>query len=129
MKKVAGRLKLDQAQFRALEAFAKLGSDLDAATKLTIERGKKNQEILKQAQYAPLEVGKQIAIIYISTQGLLDKIDIKDVKSFEDEFVGALDEHTSTLKALNAGKWDDTLADALKEVAKAIAIKFESKDA
>ena len=74
MKKVAGTLKLDQAQFRELEAFAKFGSDLDPATKLTIERGRRNLEILKQAQYSPVTVEQQVAIIYVSTNGFMDKV-------------------------------------------------------
>ncbi len=86
MKKVAGTLKLDQAQFRELEAFAKFGSDLDASTKLTIERGRRNQEILKQPQYSPVPVEQQVAIIYASTNGLLDKVPVNKVREFETSF-------------------------------------------
>ncbi|EMS34371.1 ATP synthase alpha chain [Mariniradius saccharolyticus AK6] len=90
MKKVAGTLKLDQAQFRELEAFAKFGSDLDASTKRTIERGRRNQEILKQAQYSPVPVEYQVAIIYVSTKGFLDTIPVNKVRQFETEFYNLL---------------------------------------
>lgn len=90
MKKVAGTLKLDQAQFRELEAFAKFGSDLDASTKRTIERGRRNQEILKQAQYSPVPVEYQVAIIYVSTKGFLDPIPVDKVRQFETEFYNLL---------------------------------------
>ena len=90
MKKVAGTLKLDQAQFRELEAFAKFGSDLDASTKRTIERGRRNQEILKQAQYSPVPVEYQVAIIYVSTKVFLDKIPVEKVRQFESEFYNLL---------------------------------------
>jgi F-type H+-transporting ATPase subunit alpha len=83
MKKVAGTLKLDQAQFRELEAFAKFGSDLDAATKLTIDRGRRNQEILKQGQFSPVSVGDQVAIIYASINGVLDKVNVAKVKNLK----------------------------------------------
>jgi F-type H+-transporting ATPase subunit alpha len=90
MKKVAGTLKLDQAQFRELEAFAKFGSDLDPSTKRTIERGRRNQEILKQAQYSPVPVEYQVAIIYVSTKGFLDAIPVNRVRQFETEFYNLL---------------------------------------
>ena len=86
MKKVAGTLKLDQAQFRELEAFSKFGSDLDASTKRTIERGRRNQEILKQAQYSPVSVANQVAIIYASTKGLMDLVPVAKARAFEKEF-------------------------------------------
>ncbi len=87
MKKVAGTLKLDQAQYRELEAFSKFGGDLDAATKLIIDKGARNVEILKQAQYSPFAVEKQVAIIYLGTQGLLQSVAIKNVKAFEEHFL------------------------------------------
>jgi F-type H+-transporting ATPase subunit alpha len=91
MKKVAGTLKLDQAQFRELEAFAKFGSDLDASTKRTIERGRRNQEILKQPQYSPVSVAHQVAIIYASTKGLMDSVPVEKARAFEKEFYTLLD--------------------------------------
>jgi len=87
MKKVAGTLKLDQAQYRELEAFSKFGGDLDAATKYVIDKGGRNVEILKQPQYAPVAVEKQVAIIYLGTQGLLRDVAVKNVKAFEEHFL------------------------------------------
>src|SRR6186713_1970769 len=87
MKKVAGTLKLDQAQYRELEAFSKFGGDLDAATKLVIDKGARNVEILKQPQYSPFAVEKQVAIIYLGTQGLLQGVAVKKVKAFEEHFL------------------------------------------
>jgi F-type H+-transporting ATPase subunit alpha len=87
MKKIAGTLKVDQAQYRELEAFAKFGSDLDATTKAMLDKGAKNVEILKQGQYAPMKVEKQIAIIYCGTQGLLKKVPVNKVKQFEVEYL------------------------------------------
>ena len=125
MKKVAGTLKLDQAQFRELEAFAKFGSDLDASTKLTIERGRRNLEILKQAQYSPIPVEQQVAMIYISTNGLMDKVPVKDVKSFQADFLNYLRaSHKDTLESLRAGKIDDSITGVLKKVSIDLAKKF-----
>jgi F-type H+/Na+-transporting ATPase subunit alpha len=87
MKKVAGTLKLDQALYREMEAFSKFGGDLDAATKLVLDKGSRNVEILKQAQFAPFAVEKQVAIIYLGTQGLLREVAVKRVKEFEEHFL------------------------------------------
>jgi len=87
MKKVAGTLKLDQALYRELEAFSKFGGDLDAATKLVIDKGSRNVEILKQPQYTPFSVEKQVAIIYLGTQGLLRQVAVRKVRDFEDHFL------------------------------------------
>jgi F-type H+-transporting ATPase subunit alpha len=125
MKKVAGTLKLDQAQFRELEAFAKFGSDLDASTKLTIDRGRVNQEILKQAQYAPFSVEEQVAIIYVSTSGFLDKVPLGKVKVFEKEFLDSLKrEHQDLLAALKKGQISDNETKVLAEVAKNLVKRF-----
>ncbi len=127
MKKVAGTLKLDQAQFRELEAFAKFGSDLDAATKLIIERGRRNLEILKQAQYSPVAVEFQVAIIYVSSNGYIDNVPVKDVKTFENEFSNFLKvSHKDTLDAIRAGKIDDSVTEVLKKVAKDLAKKYNN---
>jgi F-type H+-transporting ATPase subunit alpha len=124
MKKVAGTLKLDQAQFRELEAFAKFGSDLDAATRLTIERGRRNQEILKQAQYSPVKVEEQVAIIYASTTGGMDNVPVASVKEFETEFLSILrNAHKDVLENLKAGKLDDA-APKLKQVAADVSKKY-----
>jgi len=125
MKKVAGTLKLDQAQFRELEAFAKFGSDLDASTKLTIERGRRNLEILKQAQYSPVKVEDQVAIIYAATNGLLDKVPVNRVREFEKEYTQVLNARfPDALKALKAGKLDDSVTTALRQVAKDVAAGY-----
>ena len=87
MKKVAGTLKLDQALYREMEAFSKFGGDLDAATKLVIDKGSRNVEILKQPQYTPFSVEKQVAIIYLGTQGLLRQVAVRKVREFEDHFL------------------------------------------
>ncbi|GAB3824122.1 F0F1 ATP synthase subunit alpha [Pontibacter rugosus] len=125
MKKVAGTLKLDQAQFRELEAFAKFGSDLDASTKLTIERGRRNLEILKQAQFSPVAVEEQVAMIYCATNGLLDEVPVSEVRAFEGEYLRALRaQHTDVLNGLRAGKLDDQITGTLKQVAKEISAKY-----
>jgi F-type H+-transporting ATPase subunit alpha len=125
MKKVAGTLKLDQAQFRELEAFAKFGSDLDASTKRTIERGRVNQEILKQPQYSPVSVENQVAIIYASTNGLMDNVPVNRVKEFEKEYITILSANNrETLAALKAGKMDDSVTGTLKKVAQETARRF-----
>ena len=87
MKKVAGTLKLDQALYREMEAFSKFGGDLDAATKLVLDKGARNVEILKQPQYSPFAVDKQVAIIYLGTQGLLRNVPVKKMKEFEEHFL------------------------------------------
>jgi F-type H+-transporting ATPase subunit alpha len=125
MKKVAGTLKLDQAQFRELEAFAKFGSDLDDATKFVIEKGRRNVEILKQGQNAPLSVEKQIAIIYLGTKGLVAKVPVEKMKSFEEEFLTYMDlKHRDVLDALRAGQFSDELTNVLESVAKDLTGKY-----
>ena len=121
MKKVAGTLKLFQAQFNELESFAKFGSDLDPATKLILERGKKNNEILKQGIHQPLSVGEQVAILYVAMNGLLDRIDIKNIKKFEETFLKKMNfECSEVLEQLSKGEWNDSLIDKIKNVAERI---------
>jgi F-type H+/Na+-transporting ATPase subunit alpha len=125
MKKVAGTLKLDQAQYRELEAFAKFGSDLDAATKLTIERGKRNLEMLKQPNGSPQRVEEQVAMIFLATKGLLDNVAVSKVRDFEKDFIGVMKAtQKSTMEALKAGKYDDSLTDVLTKVSKEVAPKY-----
>jgi len=125
MKKVAGTLKLDQAQFRELEAFSKFGSDLDASTKLTITRGQINQEVLKQAQYSPMSVEQQVAIITASSSGYIDKVPINKVKEFEKEFLMLMTtEHKQTLADIKAGKIGDDERNVIKTVALNLAKKY-----
>jgi F-type H+-transporting ATPase subunit alpha len=107
MKKVAGTLKLDQAQYRELEAFSKFGSDLDAATQAVLEKGKRNVEVLKQAQYSPFSVEKQVAIIYLGAFGKLRNVPVNKISEFENNFLVTLDiRHPEILKNLKAGKLD-----------------------
>jgi F-type H+-transporting ATPase subunit alpha len=125
MKKVAGTLKLDQAQFRELEAFAKFGSDLDAATLNVIEKGKRNVEILKQAQNDPFTVEDQVAIIYAGSKNLLRNVPVESVKAFEQSFLETLrKKHAETLTELKAGKLTDEVLDVLNAVAKETAKQF-----
>ncbi len=125
MKKVAGTLKLDQAQYRELEAFAKFGSDLDAATKSVLDKGARNVEILKQREGDPMSVEKQIAIIFVGTQGLIQQVPVSRVKEFETEFLNFLEaKHTDVLVALKSGKYSDELTATLTKVAKEIAEKY-----
>ncbi len=127
MKKVSGTLKLDQAQFRELEAFAKFGSDLDAATLNVIEKGKRNVEILKQAQNDPFTVEDQIAIIYAGSKNLLREVPVKKVKEFEADFIEFLNaKHKDTLNTLKAGKLTDEAVKVLTDVAKDLAAKYNN---
>jgi F-type H+-transporting ATPase subunit alpha len=125
MKKVAGTLKLDQAQYRELEAFSKFGSDLDAATKSVLDKGARNVEILKQGQFSPMTVEKQVAIIYIGTKNLMRSVPVNKVKEFEAEYLQQLElRHPETLKALKAGKFDDQITGVLETVAKELSGKY-----
>ena len=125
MKKVSGTLKLDQAQFRELEAFSKFGSDLDAATKLVIDRGRRNQEVLKQPQYSPVSVELQVAILYASTKGFLDKVPEQKITEFQAEFTSImLGSHSKALADLKSGKLSDEATGAIEQVARDIASKI-----
>ena len=125
MKKVAGTLKLDQAQFRELEAFSKFGSDLDAATKNVIDKGARNVEILKQGQYSPVTVEKQVAIVYAGTKNLMRNVPVNKIREFESEYTTQLEmRHPETLAALKAGKLDDQITGVLETVAKELAARY-----
>ncbi|MFA5574644.1 MAG: F0F1 ATP synthase subunit alpha [Brumimicrobium sp.] len=125
MKKVSGTLKLDQAQYRELEAFAKFGSDLDAATKNVLDKGARNVEILKQNEGDPYSVERQIAIIFVGTNGLIQNVPTNKVKEFETEFLDFLEaKHSDTLKELKSGKYTDEAKEILTRVAKEIASKY-----
>ena len=127
MKKIAGTLKLDQAQYRELEAFSKFGSDLDAATKATLEKGARNVEILKQGQYSPIPVEKQIAIIYLGTKGLLRDVPVKRINEFETEYLALLDaQHRSTLDTLRKGVIDDSVTSVLEKAAAGLVTKYKN---
>jgi|TARA_B100000378_G_C17854548_1_gene346305 F-type H+-transporting ATPase subunit alpha len=125
MKKVSGTLKLDQAQFRELEAFAKFGSDLDAATLNVIEKGKRNVEILKQAQNDPFKVEDQVAIIYAGSKNLLRDIPVDRVKEFESEYIRVLnDKHSKILSTIKQGKLTDEVTSTLEKVCADLVSKF-----
>ncbi len=127
MKKVSGTLKLDQAQYRELEAFAKFGSDLDAATKSVLAKGSRNVEILKQNQFAPFRVEQQVAIIYAGTKGLLSDVPVNKVKEFETEFLQFMEsKHKDILNALAAGKIDDSITDVIEKTAKELSAKYKT---
>jgi len=125
MKKVAGTLKLDQAQFRELEAFSKFGSDLDASTKAVLDKGSRNVEILKQNQFSPVPVEKQIAIIYLGTKGLLSNVPIEKVKQFEKDFLELLEiQHRGVLDQLAKGILNDEITGTLEKVAKELVPNY-----
>ncbi|HAT69150.1 MAG TPA: F0F1 ATP synthase subunit alpha, partial [Flavobacteriaceae bacterium] len=125
MKKVAGTLKLDQAQFRELEAFAKFGSDLDAATLNVIEKGKRNVEILKQGQNDPYTVENQIAIVYAGSKNLLRKVPVNKVKEFEVDYLEYLNaKHRDVLDTLKAGKLTEEVTNTLEKVAAELSSKY-----
>ena len=125
MKKVSGTLKLDQAQYKELEAFAKFGSDLDAATLAVISKGEKNVEILKQPVNSPLPVEDQVAMIYAGTENLLKDIPVAKVRAFQKDYVDTLKSvYPEVMSALKAGKIDKDLTDVLKKVATELVAKY-----
>ncbi|MCT7903591.1 ATP synthase subunit alpha [Candidatus Ornithobacterium hominis] len=127
MKKVSGTLKLDQAQYRELEAFAKFGSDLDAATMAVIGKGERNVEILKQPVNSPIPVENQVALIYAGTNNLLRNVPIDKIKEFEEEYINFLNtKHRDVLDQLKSGKYTDQQTSVLKEVAQELTAKYSS---
>lgn len=129
MKKIAGTLKIDQAQFRELEAFAKFGSDLDAATKAVLDKGIRNVEILKQPQYSPMPIEKQVAIVFAGTRGLLKNVPVNKVRDFEVQFLHHLGEHHSDLLAeIRKGVLDDAMIEKLEKIALDIAKQYTTNN-
>ncbi|MBR4213884.1 MAG: F0F1 ATP synthase subunit alpha, partial [Bacteroidales bacterium] len=128
MKKVAGTLKLDQAQFRELEAFSKFGSDLDAATVAVLEKGRRNVEILKQPQYHPYRVEQQIAILYCGTHNLMKDVPLNKIKDFEADFIDTLENahKDDILTPLSQGTINDDITKAIETVAKDVADKYKA---
>lgn len=125
MKKVSGTLKLDQAQYKELEAFAKFGSDLDASTLAVISKGERNVELLKQPVNSPLPVDSQVAMIYAGTENLLRNVPIRKVKEFQIEYIAFLrSKHPETMAAIKAGKIDNEITDVLKQAANDLASKY-----
>lgn len=128
MKKVAGTLKLDQAQYRELEAFSKFGAEIDAATKIILDKGAKNVEILKQGRYSPLPAEHQVAIIYCGTNGLLADVPVEKVAEFEKNFLDILElkYKDTVLKPLKEGVINDEITTILKEEAKLLANQYKN---
>jgi len=127
MKKVAGTLKLDQAQFRELEAFSKFGSDLDAATKAVLDKGKRNVEVLKQSQYSPVSVEKQVAIIYLGTNNLLKDVPVEKVKDFENVILTELEQrHPSILDNFRKGLMNDEDIKTLRGIANEMSSQYRN---
>jgi F-type H+-transporting ATPase subunit alpha len=125
MKKVSGTLKLDQAQYRELEAFAKFGSDLDAATMNVISKGQRNVEILKQAQNDPFTVEDQVAIIYAGSKNLLKDVPVNQVKKFEKDYIDYLNaKHRDVLDVLKSGKLTPETTATLEAAAAEISKHF-----
>lgn len=127
MKKVAGTLKIDQAQYRELEAFTKFGGDMDPVTAMTIDKGQKNTALLVQPQYSPLSVEKQIAILYCGTNGLLRNVPTDKVLDFQADFLRALEMNhkAEVLDVLKAGKIDESVETIIKKVAKDTAAQYK----
>ncbi|MBK3516244.1 F0F1 ATP synthase subunit alpha [Carboxylicivirga marina] len=129
MKKVAGTLKLDQAQYRELEAFAKFGSDLDPATMLVLDKGRKNVELLKQPQYQPVKVEEQVALIYCGTKGLLKDVPADKVKEWQKEYIESLQvSHPDLLQALKKGTYNDEITGKLDAIANDVAHKYLTEE-
>jgi F-type H+-transporting ATPase subunit alpha len=125
MKKVAGTLKLDQAQYRELEAFSKFGSDLDAATKAVLDKGARNVELLKQDQYSPVSVDMQVAILYLGTKGLLQPVPVKRIKEFEFAFLAKMHErHPDVLANFRSGKYDKADLAKVESLAADLSSRF-----
>ena len=127
MKKVAGTLKVDQAQYRELEAFSKFGSDLDASTLAVIDKGSKNVEILKQGQFSPVKVEEQVAMIYCGTKGLLKEVPVQKVKLFEKDFIDLLkDNYKETLETIKKGVINDEVTAVLEKAAAEISRRYSN---
>ena len=129
MKKVAGTLKTDQAQYRELEAFSKFSSDMDAVTAMTLDRGRKNNELLVQPQYSPMPVAEEIAILYCGTHGLLSDIPLEKVKDFQQQFLQKMRSayKETVLDVLSKGKLTEEVESLIKTEAKRISEQYIHK--
>ncbi len=129
MKKVAGTLKIDQAQYGELESFSKFSSDMDKVTAMAIDKGRKNKELLVQPQYSPMPVGEQVAILYCGTHALMQGIAVGDVRSFQKEFLERMrTAHQDVLDALAAGKYDESLQKVIEETASEVSSMFAKSE-
>ena len=127
MKKVAGTLKIDMAQYRELEAFSKFSSDMDAVTAMTIDRGRKNNQLLIQPQYSPMPVGEQIAIIYCGTKGLMHEVPVDKVRECQNSFLDKMrTAHPEVIETLASGKIDDTVTSVIEQVMADIAGQYKN---
>jgi len=127
MKKVAGTLKIDQAQYRELEAFAKFSSDMDAVTAMTIDRGRKNNQLLIQKQYSPMSAAEQVAILYCGTRGLLRDVPVEKVSEFQTNFLQIIRSNykESVLDQIRSGKLTDEVTAAIEKVAADVAGQYK----
>jgi F-type H+-transporting ATPase subunit alpha len=125
MKKVAGTLKIDQAQYRELEAFSKFSSDMDAVTAMTLDRGRKNNQLLIQPQYSPMPVGEQIAILYCGVHGLMRNVPIHKVRECQDAFLEKIrSAHPEIIETLASGKIDNDISNGIEAIMQDIAGTF-----
>ena len=127
MKKVAGTLKIDQAQYRELESFSKFSSDMDAVTAMTLDRGRKNNQLLIKPQYSPMPVGEQVAILYCGVHGLMREVPIEKVRECQDAFLDKL--RTSApevIETLGSGKIDDATTQRIEQVMADIAGTYKA---
>ena len=126
MKKVAGTLKIDMAQYRELEAFSKFSSDMDAVTAMTIDRGRKNNQLLIQPQYSPMPVGEQVAIIYCGTHGLMHDVPVEKVRECQETFLDKIrSQHADVIETLASGKIDDSLTAVLEQIMADVAGQYK----
>ena len=126
MKKVAGTLKIDMAHYRELEAFSKFSSDMDAVTAMTIDRGRKNNQLLIQPQYTPMPVGEQVAIIYCGTHGLMHDVPVEKVRECQETFLDKVrTQHADVIEALASGKIDDSLTAVLEQTMADVAGQYK----
>ena len=126
MKKVAGTLKIDQAQYRELESFSKFSSDMDAVTAMTLDRGRKNNQLLIQPQYSPMPVGEQVAILYCGTHGLMHDVPVEKVRECQDAFLDKMrSSHEDVVDALSKGKIDDQIPQTIEAVMADIAGQYK----
>ena len=126
MKKVAGTLKIDQAQYEELETFSKFSSDLDKVTAMTLDKGRKNNQLLIQPKYSPMPLGEQIAILYCGTHALMEEIPISKVRAFQDAFLERMrSSHKDVLEALASGKIEDSLTSVIESEASMVALQFK----
>ncbi|WP_278820346.1 F0F1 ATP synthase subunit alpha [Hoylesella nanceiensis] len=127
MKKVAGTLKIDMAQYRELEAFSKFSSDMDAVTAMTLDRGRKNNQLLIQPQYSPMPVGEQIAILYCGVKGLMKDIPVEQIRESQDLFLETMrNNHQAVLASLGAGELTDEAIKAIEEVMASISQQYKN---